>query len=1293
MVGSIDTGAQHDHTALVEKYRGNEGGGNFNHNYDWFDPSNVCDGDAPCDSQGHGTHTMGTMAGGTGSNQIGVAPDVEWITAKGCESRGCSAEALLSSAQWMLAPTDLNGENPRPELRPNIVNNSWGADNDGAEDPWFDDVIQAWTASGIFHVFSNGNKGNRGCDTTGSPADSTVAYGVGAYTAENDIWLIDNYGSGRGPGEDGAIKPNVSAPGVNVRSSVPGDGYTGLTGTSMAAPHVAGTAALMWSAGSQLVGDVEATRQILDSTARNMDNDECGGTADDNNVWGEGRVNAYAAVTNSLQDTGTLSGTVTDADTGEPIEGVSVEAVSDEHDGTATTEPNGSYELTLPAGNYEVTVSYFGYERTTATVEVTQGETTTRNFALQPEPTVVLSGQVTDGSGHGWPLYATVSVEGVPGGETYTDPASGRYRFELPANATYTVQVQSEYPGYEREVADVKVGSADAVHNVQLTVDARECAAPGYEHQRDGSLEDFSADGAPEGWTVTDNIGNGQGWRFDDPADRGNQTGGDGGFATVDSHEYGRDGEQDTSLVSPVMDLSGIDNPTVIFSQDYHNFAGSDVADIDVSVDGGETWETARQQTTDLRGPRETLVEIPQAAGESEVQVRFHYYEADWDYWWQVDDVFVGALNCVPTHGGLVFGTVADANTGDGLIGAGVESVDKPAESATTRPTPDDPRLGDGFYWMFSSVTGPHEFEASAAAYTAQTKSRAVATDWATRVDFALEAGKLGIDPGSLEATQQMGESAQRSFTVTNDGGAPAEVEVAERRGDFVIQRPDGEGASLDTMSDQEGAPLQEIEGNFTPRQHAKKAENGAGAGPKKGATTKSGSPHAPPWTDVADHPTSVMDNAVAYHNGKVYSVGGTPDGAGAVAAAYVYDPTSQQWSPIADMPGPRQQPATAFLGGKLYVAGGWGSDGATSSLFVYDPASDSWSQGADLPGPRSAAGTAVLGGKLYVVGGCTTSTCSPEATSVFRYDPAVDNWESLADYPQPVSFQACGAVSGSLYCAGGYAGSSYTSTYAYDPGADSWTQKADLPVDLWAMGYTSANGKLLVSGGVTDGATTITNQGFAYDPVADTWSELPNSNNTLYRGGSACGFYKIGGSSGGFSAEPYGEVLPGYTECGGSGADVPWMSADHTEFTLAPGASRKVTVTLDASVVAQPGEYTASLAIGEDTPYSMDPVTVRMNATPPDTWGKIMGTVSGKSCGGSTGPLEGATVQFDSWARSFTWKTDAQGEYARWVDHRNSPFQLIAAKDGYAPQTRDSSVTAGETTVEDFTLREAFCD
>ncbi|MGH8774164.1 MAG: S8 family serine peptidase [Jiangellaceae bacterium] len=231
-VASIDTGTQFDHPALVDTYRGNLGGGNFDHDYNWFDAAGTCP-DAPCDTNGHGSHTMGTMVGDDGGeNQIGMAPEANWITANGC----CPSDAaLIASGEWFLEPTDLEGESPDAGKRPHIINNSWGSTSPST-DPFMEDVLIAWDASGIFGMWANGNSGGLGCMSSGSPGSRIINYSAGSYDINNVI----SPSSGRGPGQDGEIKPNIAAPGVNVRSSVPGGGYANFSGTSMASPHVAG---------------------------------------------------------------------------------------------------------------------------------------------------------------------------------------------------------------------------------------------------------------------------------------------------------------------------------------------------------------------------------------------------------------------------------------------------------------------------------------------------------------------------------------------------------------------------------------------------------------------------------------------------------------------------------------------------------------------------------------------------------------------------------------------------------------------------------------------------------------------------------------------------------------------------------------------------------------------------------------------------------------------------------------------------------------------------------------------
>src|SRR5690606_8457731 len=144
-------------------------------------------------------------------------------------------------------------------------------------------------------------------------------------------------------------------------------------------------------------------------------------------------------------------------------------------------------------------------------------------------------------------------------------------------------------------------------------------------------------------------------------------------------------------------------------------------------------------------------------------------------------------FDCVILDGGLVVGEVSDLNTGAGVSGALVSSVADPDVSATSFATPDDPNLGDGFYWMFSPLTGSQEFTASASNYQSDSQTVDVVADAVARADFGLAAGLLVVEPDEVSAQLRLGQSTTRTFTVTNEGTAPASVTLGEAGGGFQM--------------------------------------------------------------------------------------------------------------------------------------------------------------------------------------------------------------------------------------------------------------------------------------------------------------------------------------------------------------------------------------------------------------------------------------------------------------------------------------------------------------------------
>lgn len=971
---------------------------------------------------------------------------------------------------------------------------------------------------------------------------------------------------------------------------------------------------------------------------------------------------------------GTISGTVTDSSNSQPIAGatVSTTAVS------TTTDDQGHYTMTLPVGTYDLTFSAFGYTTKTVTgVQVADGSNVTVNAALDPAPSVHVNGTVTDGSGHGWPLYARIDINGRPGGPIYTNPATGHYSVDLPANHTYSVAFTATLPGYLVVSDTLTIGSSDVTHDVAIPIQAS-CSAPGYQFTYGTPVLNQPFDGStmPSDWTVVDNVGQGHAWQIGDPENHGNLTGGQGNFADINSDFYGPGNHQDTSLISPVVDLSGVSSPILRFHNDYFGYP-TQTGDVDVSTDGGATWSNVWHHASDsVRGPDLEEVAIPQAAFSSNVQVRFHFV-ATWGFWWMVDDVSVLNRTCSPIPGGLVVGTVSDANTNDGINGATVTSVDKPAEKTTTAATPDDPNVGDGYYWMFSTLTGSHPFSAAKGVYQPSTQTVNVAANGSTRADFSLKAGLVSINPQSVSVSQVLGNTSTASVTLSNTGTAPADVKLSERSGAFQILTA-------------QGAPLRlihgEEDGGFSP---------GWAAGQKDdipGVTA--GSPRDPSWSTLAPYPVGIMDNSAAYIDGKLYSVGGFDSTFNTTAKGYVYDPGAGTWSAIADMPVAREKPGVAAVNGKLYVTGGWDTSGnPVARTDVYDPASNTWSTVSPNPHPTAAPGVAVADGKMYFVAGCADGFCTVSSTAVV-YDPAADSWSTVAAYPHGDSWESCGGIDGKVYCAGGTDGAAtFKNGFAYDPGADSWSAIADMPIDLWASASGAANGLLLVSGGVTNGFSTITNQGYAYDPSTDSWAALPNAQFPRYRAAGACGFYKVGGSSGGFSPTPESEALSGLDQCGTT--DVPWLSEAPTTATLQPGQSVTVNITLAATTdasVTQPGTYTAQLGVSANTPYSINPVNITMTVTPPKGWGKITGTATGTDCKGNTAPLRGVQVQANGKGYTFSLKTDANGKYAFWAPAASNKYTLIASKDGWVAQTVTVNIKSGKTVTVDFNLRPPAC-
>lgn len=261
--GSIDTGADVTHPGIKDKYRGRDG----DHNYDWMD---FVDGyTSPRDYDDHGTHTIGTAVGGTADSQFGVAPGAEFVSVRGLA--GGRMDAGLRSIQWMQAPTKLDGSGADPTKAPDVVGMSWYMGSSSEE--LFRESMANLQLAGIEPVKSAGNQGP-GAQTITSPGHYPEIYAVAAVDSSSRVASFSSRGNARIPAGNPWPKPDFAAPGVDVESSTPRNGYQKMSGTSMAQPHFSGAVLTILSKYPDLTHD-ELTRALAggatDAGARGRD--------------------------------------------------------------------------------------------------------------------------------------------------------------------------------------------------------------------------------------------------------------------------------------------------------------------------------------------------------------------------------------------------------------------------------------------------------------------------------------------------------------------------------------------------------------------------------------------------------------------------------------------------------------------------------------------------------------------------------------------------------------------------------------------------------------------------------------------------------------------------------------------------------------------------------------------------------------------------------------------------------------------------------------------------------------
>ncbi len=1087
VVAGIDTGVDWTHPALQSQYRGYSPSG-FDHNYNWFDPDPnlYAGGDlgpsrstAPFDFGAHGTHTMGTMVGdgGTPGTQVGMAPGAKWVAISMNELgvAGSVADDIMGNKafQWMMCPTDLSGALATADCSkaPDVVNNSWGSANPA--DDTFRPAIQALRAAGVAPVFASGNP-SASAGSIGAPGNAPEAITVGATDVDDNVASF----SGRGPSfYEGEQKPELSAPGVNVNSTVPGGGYSGPTwsGTSMAAPHVAGLIALMVSADLQdgyRDFNVDELERFMEYTAVDLGDP---GPDDD---YGYGRIDAYNGV-RWVRSAGDLRGTVTDAGTSASIEGAAVTGANPGDVFTTETGASGQYSTTVPAGIYDVIVEAWGYYSDTFPGQtVITGALSIADFSLVAMPAATLTGKVLSGT---TPISgALVYVDASPAVH-YVTGADGAYTLILPVG-THGLVVEAT--GYRVLREDVRVASAGSTHDFSMT------PAP--------TILLVDAD-AYAGWFV--------GW----PVHGFFQWGLDQENYLYDLWKVQYTTFDDTQVMPDGSLGYGIPSITTLDSYDLVMWAH-----------GGGGWGTTG--STVNMGADDELMDYLDNGGWLIISGQDLGYEDDgmtfYDDYLHADHVmdaaagegetvsgqgFLAGLNLEITNASLhgyangMTDLSPDAVVPEDGAALPVLTYDNGNGIAALAVAPCDASYRAVYFTLGYENIGPRT--GSRAPAIAEVLDRSIGWVMGTKPTYGVSV--------STTPSRQVGEGGDTvtyDCQIVNTGSGTAAFELSLAGNVWPTRMLSGT-TEVTLVPGMPPCSLQELtlEVDIPATADTGDQDIVTVTASRYPAGTPSASADvttvaSPQWQVETPMPTPRYRLAAASLPGDIYyyAIGGNVTGANER-----YNACTGRWEVMAPMPTARGNIGAAVIDGKIYVPGGCVGGGTyVDVLEIYDPATDSWSTGASLPEALSGGAVAAYSGRLYVFGGSDTG--GGYSAKTYEYDPVTDTWTEKANMPGGGrAYAVAAALDDKIYVAGGWA--NLRTVEVYDPATDSWFTAASMNVGRQSPGLTAApDGYLYVSGG-GDGWWGL-NSAERYDPTSDTW-EMISSLNDGDRAGSASAY------------------------------------------------------------------------------------------------------------------------------------------------------------------------------------------
>lgn len=471
---------------------------------------------------------------------------------------------------------------------------------------------------------------------------------------------------------------------------------------------------------------------------------------------------------------GKITGIISDS-AGNPIGGaqVTIGAL------TSIANSEGVYTSTLPVGE-DFTVSAFKYgwdAAETMGVDVIEDEETTVDFSLAAATPITVNGNVADGSGLNSPLFAEIVVD-APGTRltAFTNPVTGAFSIDLFEGTLIKMTAMSVDAGYIAQSVDF-TPTAGMPQNFDLVVLAS-CIAKGYDFTVPSFVEDFTGGVPPIDWTVADTGVTGSVWGPGSASARGILL--DSGEAAFIDSDAAGNGDTASTLTSPVIQVADISSTVLAFDSWFRTFSGSDVYNLELSVDGGAWVSILNMSATNAA---ETLfVDLAaQVTGATSFQVRWNY-SANYEYYAIVDNVQIGGNTCAALSGSIVKGVVSDANTGSLLNGATITTGD---DSVSTIAT-DSVEFPGGYFSIFV----PADEDTISVSFANYETVDVTAADVVPTTLIALNAPQFDIADSLATVSVTQGRVGTSSITLENTGTA---------EGDYIVlftQAPDADSTA-----------------------------------------------------------------------------------------------------------------------------------------------------------------------------------------------------------------------------------------------------------------------------------------------------------------------------------------------------------------------------------------------------------------------------------------------------------------------------------------------------------------